>query len=261
MNTTQDLGPNSVIVWKPQLLSGAMDSAIGRQPRCFAIAEQRMQCASHSYMAVRMEANQAEGARHITVGIRPQSTILLGELLLKVNLRLPTPNAHPQLTTPMHPLPSQSQPQPQFLYSPPLSPDACPQNTFSFVHSFLHMFPDTPVLTPELYSCAPPASLNPHAVVLTPDPPDVWSMQVGQAVMGLQKALPQARVVYCSATGASEPRNLGYMDRLGLWGPGTPSFSNFQVCPSTPSPNTCSHIPLFAPDTAIGQHWTAFVLD
>ena len=47
--------------------------------------------------------------------------------------------------------------------------------------------------------------------------------------MGLQKALPQARVVYCSATGASEPRNLGYMDRLGLWGPGTPSFSNFQV--------------------------------
>ncbi|KAL3149047.1 hypothetical protein ABBQ32_001892 [Trebouxia sp. C0010 RCD-2024] len=54
------------------------------------------------------------------------------------------------------------------------------------------------------------------------------STKVGQAVMGLQKALPQARVVYCSATGASEPRNLGYMDRLGLWGPGTPSFSNFQ---------------------------------
>lgn len=26
------------------------------------------------------------------------------------------------------------------------------------------------------------------------------------------------RVVYCSATGASEPRNLGYMTRLGLWG-------------------------------------------
>ena len=63
--------------------------------------------------------------------------------------------------------------------------------------------------------------------------------------MGLQKALPQARVVYCSATGASEPRNLGYMDRLGLWGPGTPSFSNFQVHtftspphPPHPSPHT-----------------------
>lgn len=53
--------------------------------------------------------------------------------------------------------------------------------------------------------------------------------------MGLQKALPQARVVYCSATGASEPRNLGYMDRLGLWGPGTPSFSNFQVSSPLPS--------------------------
>jgi len=48
-------------------------------------------------------------------------------------------------------------------------------------------------------------------------------------VVGLQRALPRARVVYCSATGASEPRNLGYMERLGLWGPGIPSFSNFQV--------------------------------
>ena len=38
--------------------------------------------------------------------------------------------------------------------------------------------------------------------------------------------LPQARVIYCSATGASEPRNLGYMIRLGLWGDGT-SFENF----------------------------------
>lgn len=28
--------------------------------------------------------------------------------------------------------------------------------------------------------------------------------------------------------GASEPRNLGYMERLGLWGEGTPSFAAFQ---------------------------------
>lgn len=28
-------------------------------------------------------------------------------------------------------------------------------------------------------------------------------------------------------TGASEPRNLGYMERLGLWGEGTPSFASF----------------------------------
>ncbi|KAK6124556.1 hypothetical protein DH2020_041704 [Rehmannia glutinosa] len=38
--------------------------------------------------------------------------------------------------------------------------------------------------------------------------------------------LPEARVIYCSATGASEPRNMGYMVRLGLWGAGT-SFADF----------------------------------
>ncbi len=38
--------------------------------------------------------------------------------------------------------------------------------------------------------------------------------------MHLQQRLPKARVVYCSATGVSEPRHLGYMSRLGLWGPG-----------------------------------------
>lgn len=38
-----------------------------------------------------------------------------------------------------------------------------------------------------------------------------------------------ARVVYCSATGASEPRNLGYMIRLGLWGaPGSPFPGGFK---------------------------------
>lgn len=41
-----------------------------------------------------------------------------------------------------------------------------------------------------------------------------------------QDKMPQARVLYCSATGASEPRNMGYMVRLGLWGAGT-SFSDF----------------------------------
>ena len=34
------------------------------------------------------------------------------------------------------------------------------------------------------------------------------------------------RLVACP--GASEPRNLGYMERLGLWGEGTPSFAAFQ---------------------------------
>lgn len=45
--------------------------------------------------------------------------------------------------------------------------------------------------------------------------------RTGEAVLEIQARLPQARVVYCSATGASEPRNLGYMVRLGLWGAGT----------------------------------------
>ncbi|KAD4178713.1 hypothetical protein E3N88_27304 [Mikania micrantha] len=39
--------------------------------------------------------------------------------------------------------------------------------------------------------------------------------RTGEAVLELQARLPEARVVYCSATGASEPRNLGYMVRLG----------------------------------------------
>lgn len=37
-------------------------------------------------------------------------------------------------------------------------------------------------------------------------------------VVALQLAIPDARVMYCSATGASEPRNLAYMTRLGHFG-------------------------------------------
>lgn len=50
--------------------------------------------------------------------------------------------------------------------------------------------------------------------------------QTGQAVLALQDELPNARIVYASATGASEPRNMAYMVRLGLWGDGT-QFKNF----------------------------------
>ncbi len=38
----------------------------------------------------------------------------------------------------------------------------------------------------------------------------------------LQRRLPDARVVYASATGATEVANLAYAERLGLWGRGTP---------------------------------------
>ncbi len=45
----------------------------------------------------------------------------------------------------------------------------------------------------------------------------------------LQRALPLARVVYCSATGATELADLAYMERLGLWGPNAehPDFGAF----------------------------------
>lgn len=45
--------------------------------------------------------------------------------------------------------------------------------------------------------------------------------QTGQAVIDIQARVPAARVVYASATGATEVRNMAYMTRLGLWGPGT----------------------------------------
>nr|XP_032803328.1 protein strawberry notch homolog 1 [Petromyzon marinus] len=53
--------------------------------------------------------------------------------------------------------------------------------------------------------------------------------KTGLAVLELQNRLPKARVIYASATGASEPRNMAYMNRLGIWGEGTPfrEFNDF----------------------------------
>jgi len=53
--------------------------------------------------------------------------------------------------------------------------------------------------------------------------------KTGEMVLGIQKQLPQARVLYVSATAAAEVKDLGYMSRLGLWGRGTPfpDFSTF----------------------------------
>ncbi len=41
----------------------------------------------------------------------------------------------------------------------------------------------------------------------------------------LQDLLPDARIVYVSATGATEVANMAYLSRLGLWGEGTPFAS------------------------------------
>src|SRR3546814_15977795 len=51
-----------------------------------------------------------------------------------------------------------------------------------------------------------------------------WSSDVCSSDLAgvrLQIALPRARVIYVSATGATKPENLSYTARLGLWGPGT----------------------------------------
>ncbi len=47
---------------------------------------------------------------------------------------------------------------------------------------------------------------------------DVSASQQGRAGLRLQHALPNARVVYVSATGATTVHNLAYAQRLGLWG-------------------------------------------
>ena len=47
---------------------------------------------------------------------------------------------------------------------------------------------------------------------------DQAASQQGRARLRLQHALPNARVVYVSATGATTVQNLAYAQRLGLWG-------------------------------------------
>jgi predicted RNA methylase len=47
---------------------------------------------------------------------------------------------------------------------------------------------------------------------------EIKPSQQGRAGLRLQHALPDARVLYVSATGATTVHNLGYAQRLGLWG-------------------------------------------
>lgn len=49
--------------------------------------------------------------------------------------------------------------------------------------------------------------------------------QQGMAGLALQNRLPLARILYVSATGATQPENLAYASRLGLWGGPEASFS------------------------------------
>lgn len=56
--------------------------------------------------------------------------------------------------------------------------------------------------------------------------------QIGKAVKKMMLETPNLRSVSLSATAATDVINLGYLDRLGLWGPGTPfpnGFGEFQA--------------------------------
>lgn len=50
--------------------------------------------------------------------------------------------------------------------------------------------------------------------------------KTGEGVRDLQLLLPNARIIYSSATGCSEPSHMAYMLRLALWGDGT-AFEDF----------------------------------
>jgi len=71
---------------------------------------------------------------------------------------------------------------------------------------------------------------------------DAVASQQGIAGLRLQNALPRARILYVSATGATRPANLGYAARLGLWGEG----SAFAQCSEAGIPRwfrqTCSQL-------------------
>jgi len=49
--------------------------------------------------------------------------------------------------------------------------------------------------------------------------------RTGECVQNLQERLPSARIVYLSATGATQVGNMAYLSRLGLWGKGTHFYS------------------------------------
>lgn len=57
-------------------------------------------------------------------------------------------------------------------------------------------------------------------------------LKTGTTVDELQRMLPNAWIVYSSATGASELKDMAYMTRLGLWGKDT-VFEDFETFKSS----------------------------
>eukprot|EP00931_Biecheleriopsis_adriatica_P069790 TRINITY_DN435_c0_g2_i1.p1 TRINITY_DN435_c0_g2~~TRINITY_DN435_c0_g2_i1.p1 ORF type:complete len:2117 (-),score=606.84 TRINITY_DN435_c0_g2_i1:43-6393(-) len=80
---------------------------------------------------------------------------------------------------------------------------------------------------------------------LVPDKDDKASTKTGLFVDLLQQHCPKAPVLYVSATAATEVQHLGYMARLGVWGPGT-AFENFQDFMKTISSNGVAAMEMFA---------------
>jgi hypothetical protein len=60
--------------------------------------------------------------------------------------------------------------------------------------------------------------------------------QQGQAGLRLQHALPDARILYVSATGATTVENLAYAQRLGLWGSDTATDADAGAQPDADCP-------------------------
>lgn len=74
------------------------------------------------------------------------------------------------------------------------------------------------------------------------------------AGIDLQNAFPNARVVYASATGATEASNYAYLQRLGLWGKGT-AFHDFNDFMSKISNGGLAAMELVARDMkAMGEY-------
>ena len=53
--------------------------------------------------------------------------------------------------------------------------------------------------------------------------------RTGKLVLALQQRLPQARVLYASATGVSDIKHMAYGVRLGLWGAANPLYPTFDA--------------------------------
>eukprot|EP00930_Biecheleria_cincta_P023764 TRINITY_DN17104_c0_g1_i1.p1 TRINITY_DN17104_c0_g1~~TRINITY_DN17104_c0_g1_i1.p1 ORF type:complete len:1912 (-),score=397.98 TRINITY_DN17104_c0_g1_i1:147-5882(-) len=80
---------------------------------------------------------------------------------------------------------------------------------------------------------------------LVPDKDDKASTKTGLFVDLLQQHCPKAPVLYVSATAATEVQHLGYMSRLGAWGPGT-AFENFGDFMKTIQSNGVGAMEMFA---------------